>query len=43
MDDIDFSLPVDELSEYVLDRTPWAAARHKLRMTGAIGFHFLGS
>jgi hypothetical protein len=42
MDDIDFSLPVGELSEYVWTNAK-AAARGKLRATAAIGFHFLPS
>jgi hypothetical protein len=43
MDDIDFSLPLDELCEYALNGTPQAAARDKLRATGEIGFRFLSS
>jgi hypothetical protein len=42
MDDIDFSLPVDELGEYVWTNAK-AAARGKLSATDAIGFHFLPS
>jgi hypothetical protein len=40
MDDIDFSLTVDELGEQVWTNAN-AAARRKLRATAAIGFHFL--